>query len=91
MPNVTDKLYYIMFYRVQLARVGFELITSVVIGTDCISSYKLLVINPTTIRSRPRWPFQSDNTDLHSVNFGGHDQNDALYNKEIPSSQIVVN
>jgi hypothetical protein len=29
-----------MLYRVHLAWVGFELTTSVVIGTDCIGSYK---------------------------------------------------
>jgi hypothetical protein len=63
MPNVTDKRYHIVLYRIQLTRVGFELTTSVVIGTDCIGSYTLSVINPTTIRSRPRWPFQSVNTD----------------------------
>ena len=33
-------LYHIMFYRVHLTRAGFELTTLVVIGTDCICSYK---------------------------------------------------
>jgi hypothetical protein len=38
MPQVTDKLYHKMLYQVPLTRVGFELTTLVVIGTDCIGS-----------------------------------------------------
>jgi len=35
---ITDKLYHIMLYTSPWPR--FELTTSVVIGTDCIGSYK---------------------------------------------------
>jgi hypothetical protein len=38
LSQVTDKLYYLMLYT--LPSSGFELTTSVVIGTDCIGSCK---------------------------------------------------
>jgi hypothetical protein len=45
--QVTDKLYRIMFCWVHLAWAGFELTMSVVIGTNCICSYK---------STWPQWP-----------------------------------
>jgi hypothetical protein len=47
LSQVTDKLYHIRLYTWPWSR--FELTTSVVIGTE-------VVLNPTTIWSRPRWP-----------------------------------
>jgi hypothetical protein len=42
--------YHIMLYRVHLTMSAeFKLKTLVVVGTDC-----MVVVNPTTIRSRPR-------------------------------------
>ena len=48
LPQVTDKLYHVMLYISPWA--GFEPITSVVIGTDCIGSCKsnYHTITPTT-------------------------------------------
>ena len=45
-PEVTDKLYHIMLCQVHLILAGFKLTMLVVIGTDCIGSYKFNYICP---------------------------------------------
>jgi hypothetical protein len=40
LSQVTDKPYHIMLYWIHFTWMGFKLTTLVVIGTDCIGSYK---------------------------------------------------
>ena len=51
--QVTDKLDYIILYRIHLARAGFELITLMMTSTVCIGSYEsnLHTITTTTAPS----------------------------------------
>ena len=53
LPQVIDKLYYIILYHVHLAWTRFKVTTVVVIGTDCIGSCKSNYHMITTMTAPP--------------------------------------
>jgi hypothetical protein len=73
LPQVTDKLYHLMLYTFLWS--GFELTTSVVIGTDCVGSCKSNYYTITTTRiignkmCQP-WIKQLENEGIQLLNWG---------------------
>ena len=60
LPEVSDKLYHIMLYRLRLTWVGFKLTTLVVISTNCIigsckSNYHMITTTTAPVLHMIQW------------------------------------
>ena len=60
LPEVSDKLYHIMLYRLRLTWVGFKLTTLVVISTNCIigsckSNYHMITTTMAPVLHMIQW------------------------------------
>ena len=68
LSQVTDKLYHIMLYTSPWSR--FELITSVVIGTDCLgsckSNYHTITATPAPLIWRKSLSIWQESTSIYS-------------------------
>ena len=70
LSQVTDKLYDIILHRALLTCAGFELTTSLVVGSDCIGSFKSSyhTARPARFSKKSLWPDVGEITKM-SVKF----------------------